>query len=132
MLKHATPPYVDARLGQYEEPDWEPLERLADDDPDVLGGFMWMNSIRLADGRELQAYKHCDTRRYLRLDDDLVAYAAHPDHDCDAYRPTTYAEALPPVFDFDGLAHIPAELQAGAQRLLDRLGLQPGRREDSI
>ena len=35
---------------------------------------MWMNALRLDDGRELQAYKHSETRRYLLLDENADAY----------------------------------------------------------
>ncbi|MBA2347718.1 MAG: hypothetical protein H0V81_05420 [Solirubrobacterales bacterium] len=63
------------------EPGWGPLERLTDDDPLLLGRFMWMGEVRLEDGRRLQAYKHIDTRRYLYLSDELDAfeYRGHPE-----------------------------------------------------
>jgi hypothetical protein len=62
----------EGRLGQYETPDWEPLRALLP--RGLCDGFMWMNSVQLDDGTELQAYKHIDTRRYLWLDDEAVAY----------------------------------------------------------
>ena len=63
------------------EPGWGPLERLADDDPLLLGRFMWMGEVRLSDGRRLQSYKHIDTRRYLHLSEELAAfeYRSYPD-----------------------------------------------------
>lgn len=67
------------------EPDWGPLERLAEDDPLVLGGFMWMFSVRLEDGRTLQAYKHHVTRRYLHLAGDLAAFEYHGDAEKEEY-----------------------------------------------
>jgi hypothetical protein len=56
------------------EPNWEPLERLAQAaaewgvqlDPD---DFMWMGSVVPAGGGvSIERYKHRDTRRYLNVD----------------------------------------------------------------
>jgi hypothetical protein len=50
-------------------PVWEPLERFAAAKGRVdPGGFMWMGSVHLDDGRVLEQYKAVETRRYLRLD----------------------------------------------------------------
>lgn len=57
-----------------QSPNWTPLERLAKAiqhlDP---ADFMWMGSAELR-GQTVQQYKHCDTRRYLNLDDGGHAY----------------------------------------------------------
>ena len=59
------------------EPDWEPLLALMA--PELVGWFMWMFPITLADGSRLDAYKHCCTRRYLYLDAELRAWAYRHD-----------------------------------------------------
>src|SRR5687768_4074852 len=59
-------------VGRTEAPEWAPLNALL---PEPLWvRFMWMNTVELDDGRDLHAYKHADTRRYLYLDTDAVAY----------------------------------------------------------
>jgi hypothetical protein len=63
-------------------PEWQPLLDLlaeaADDESRVLNDFMWMHSVRLEDGRLLQAYKHYWTRRYVHLDSDGNAFVYTP------------------------------------------------------
>ena len=81
------------RLGQFEQPDWQPLETLL---PDLLcRRFMWMNSVLLEDGRELQAYKHSDTRRYLWLDPAARTFESLGDH---GFRIMRRREAVEQVF----------------------------------
>jgi hypothetical protein len=40
----------------------------------LVGTFMWMFEVRLADGRPVHAYKHIDTRCYVHLDLACNAY----------------------------------------------------------
>jgi hypothetical protein len=83
----------EGRLGQYEKPNWEPLRSLL---PLCLcDGFMWMNSVRLNDGTEVQAYKHIDTRRYLWLADDASPYEYLGRN---RYRPMRSLDAVEEVF----------------------------------
>jgi len=60
-----------------DEPDWEPLIALMA--PELVGSFMWMFPVTLADGTRLEAYKHRWTRRYLYLDADLRAWGYRED-----------------------------------------------------
>lgn len=60
------------RISSIDQPDWGPLERFLP--LELCGPFMWMHAVKLDDGRELQAYKHSDTRRYLLLDTNADAY----------------------------------------------------------
>jgi hypothetical protein len=60
-----------------DEPDWEPLITLMA--PELVGSFMWMFPITLADGTRVEAYKHRWTRRYLYLDADLRAWGYRED-----------------------------------------------------
>jgi hypothetical protein len=60
-----------------DEPDWEPLLALMA--PELVGWFMWMFPITLADGTRVEAYKHRMTRRYLYLDADLRAWTYRQD-----------------------------------------------------
>lgn len=48
--------------------DWGPLESLARVGLVDPAEWMWMSATLLDDGRTLQAYKHCDTRLYLVVD----------------------------------------------------------------
>jgi hypothetical protein len=63
-----------------EQLEWAPLEQAMRasrrEDRDIMvGDFMWMGAVDLADGRRLHLYKHTDTRRYLRLDSEGHACA---------------------------------------------------------
>jgi hypothetical protein len=60
-----------------DEPDWEPLIALMA--PELVGSFMWMFPVTLADGTRVEAYKHRWTRRYLYLDADLRAWGYRED-----------------------------------------------------
>jgi hypothetical protein len=60
-----------------DEPDWEPLVALMA--PELVGWFMWMFPVTLADGTRVEAYKHQSTRRYLYLDADLRAWGYRED-----------------------------------------------------
>jgi hypothetical protein len=59
-------------VSQWETPNWRPLEELVG--LDLIRQFMWLFTIQLEDGTELEAYKHIDTRRYLHLADDGRAF----------------------------------------------------------
>lgn len=72
---------VNHRFDHDRSTDWRALEQFAavmgrhpdlpTVDPD---DFMWMGAATFADGRVVHAYKHCDTRRYLHLDEAGHAY----------------------------------------------------------
>ena len=69
---------IAGEVRQYREPDWTALQRLVE--LEVMGDFMWMHEIALADGTAVHAYKHHWTRRYLHLGDDGRAfYYVEPD-----------------------------------------------------
>jgi hypothetical protein len=53
---------------QGDHPNWEPLLALVGDV--LVGEFMWMFEIELADGVAVHAYKHIITRRYLHIAED--------------------------------------------------------------
>ena len=66
--------YGRARKGEvvnWNEPVWDPLLDVA---PEVVTEFMWMHEVKLRDGTRIQAYKHCDSRRYLHLSSDQQAW----------------------------------------------------------
>jgi hypothetical protein len=57
---------VTGRVTSIDEPDWSPLDGFLP--LKLCGPFMWMHAVELDDDRELRAYKHSETRRYLHLD----------------------------------------------------------------
>ena len=61
---------------QHDQPEWRPL--LAVVGRELVGWFMWMWEVELADGGRLHAYKHSGTRRYLYVDAAGRAYEEHP------------------------------------------------------
>lgn len=89
-----------AFAGEYvrcDEPDWEPLSRLAGGEALILDQFMWMGGVRLSDGRMVQAYKHFETRCYLHLADDLTPFE-YRGGDSESYLTSTLGIALREVF----------------------------------
>lgn len=50
---------------QFDEPDWEPLLNVVEQD--VVGDFMWMCEVELADGTRIHCYKHRWNRQSLHL-----------------------------------------------------------------
>ena len=46
----------------------------------LLGWFMWMFEVKLADGRKVHAYKHIVSRDYLHLTHDGRAFVFRPAH----------------------------------------------------
>ena len=71
-------------------PDWAPLADA------LLGWFMWMYEVDLADGRRVHAYKHQITRRYVFLTADGDAFEYRED---DRYREIELDDAFIRVFD---------------------------------
>jgi hypothetical protein len=57
-----------------DHPDWDPLTHA------LLGWFMWMFEVELADGRKVHAYKHIVSRDYLHLTHDGRAFVFRPEH----------------------------------------------------
>ncbi len=83
-------------------PLWAPLLAVVGS---LTDGFMWMYEVVLDDGRNLHAYKHCNTRRYLHLDTHRKAWACQHRPGRSMYRKVGLAGALSEVFaDWDGLA----------------------------
>ena len=85
----ATERTVRGEMGQYEQPEWKPLEEALADH--ILSQFMWMGEIRLETGEVLHAYKHRLTRRYLHLAADGTTYVYRGER---GYAPTDAAEAV--------------------------------------
>jgi hypothetical protein len=65
---------ITREMVQGERPDWDPLTHA------LLGWFMWMFEVELADGRKVHAYKHIVTRHYLHLTHDGRAFVFRPEH----------------------------------------------------
>lgn len=83
---------ADGWIASTDRPNWVPLEKFL---PAVLcGGFMWMHSVALEDGTELQSYKHSLTRRYLLLDDAGDAFEGL---DRGRYRRMRHSDAIEQV-----------------------------------
>jgi hypothetical protein len=78
---------------QGDTPNWRPLLELVGDA--LVGDFMWMFEVQLADGRQLHAYKHIDTRGYVHLDLDGKAFCYVPP---DRYRRVDVASVLTEAF----------------------------------
>lgn len=57
-------------------PNWAPAEQHV---PHLLSDLMWMGTEQVHD-RQIEQYKHCDTRQYLNLDQTGHAWdiAVHP------------------------------------------------------
>jgi hypothetical protein len=104
MAKRRRSIYKGARY-QGDTPNWEPLLSVLGEY--LTGHFMWMFEVALTDGTKVQAYKHIDTRCYVHLDSDGVAYVYE---DEDRYRRFDLAELLAAVFaPLPGLAGVTAE-----------------------
>jgi hypothetical protein len=91
---------IAGKMRQCHEPDWTALQRLIE--TEVMGDFMWMDEIALADGTAVHAYKHYWTRRYLHLGDDGRAfYYVRPDEDAgpDMYQEVEPRTAFESVFE---------------------------------
>lgn len=93
-------------VANYEVPDWAPLEGVLDEA--LVGWFMWMHEVRLADGTALHAYKHRATRRYLHL--DASGGASYYDDD-GAYVPLPLWRAIDAAFEsWPRLGGTPADM----------------------
>jgi hypothetical protein len=105
---------VSGWLASTDAPDWRPLEAFL---PMVLcSSFMWMHATALEDGTEPQAYKHSQTRRYLRLDQDADAWEIL---DRGRYRRMRHSDAIEQVLTSWWLLHhaAPDEREALEQAL---------------
>jgi hypothetical protein len=83
---------MPGRLGDADEPNWEPLLRVVGDG--LVEWFMWMCPVELADGTRLEAYKHRITRRYLYLDAGGGAWGYDEARGGARYRPMAVAAML--------------------------------------
>jgi hypothetical protein len=105
---------------QGETPDWGPLLDAVGED--VVGDFMWMFEVTLADGRKLQAYKHFHTRCYIHLDSNGEAFVYEPR---DRYRSMPVADVLAAVFlpllELPGIHGVSDEQVARSWAAVDRL-----------
>jgi hypothetical protein len=68
---------------------WAPLVRVVGEN--MARDFMWMFEVALECGVSVQAYKHIETRRYLHLNSDGVAYHYEPP---DRYRIVPIGQAV--------------------------------------
>jgi hypothetical protein len=80
---------VTGRVSSVDNPNWNPLEQFLP--LELCGPFMWMHALELEDGREVQAYKHSVTRRYVLLDANAAAYE---DLDHGRYRRMRHSDAI--------------------------------------
>jgi hypothetical protein len=70
---------ITGRVVNYEDPDWEPLARLAS--PYLMSSFMWMHELATRRGERFHAYKHIETRCYVHIDIEGKGLAYDPDLD---------------------------------------------------
>lgn len=109
--------YVRGEMTQGDRPNWKPLEDLVGDE--VVGDFMWMYEVELADENALQAYKHIDTRRYIHLDARGKAWGYRPE---DRYHRVDAADVLTEVFAIlPGLAGVTARQIRASYEVVERL-----------
>lgn len=88
---------ITGRIVQGGEPEWGPLLKIA---PEIIGDFMWMFEVELADGRRLDAYKHFFTRGYVHLDPEGNAFAyVDTGRPSDLYRPVDLVLQLEAVLE---------------------------------
>jgi hypothetical protein len=110
---------LQGRLSWSDTPEWSPLEATL---PDLLcGRFMWMHRVLLDGDREVEAYKHADTRRYLLLEEGAVAYE---DLGRGRYRVARLHDALEQAFGvWWVLRHATAEEREALRSALDSASL---------
>lgn len=116
---------IEGHCINYDMPRWGPLE-------DAVGyelacNFMWMERIRLSDGRDVEVYKHCDTRCYLHITPECEAFAYVADQHYRSLPLSTLIEAV--YRDWHLLGATPQELTAAkkvvkAVRLRERQAKQ--------
>ena len=114
---------IAGTLLQYDVPNWKPLEALVG--LELAGWFMWMHSIRLADGAVVNAYKHIATRRYLHLDGDQRAFVYTQQRD---YSEIARDRAILLAFEgWDSVTCVPPEefedIRAELWRAIERAGV---------
>jgi heme-degrading monooxygenase HmoA len=63
---------ISGTVTRWDRPTWTPLLDLVGFD--LVGWFMWMFELELADGGRVHAYKHIATRRYFHLAEDGRAF----------------------------------------------------------
>ena len=80
---------IKGEVVDWKNPEWDPLRDA------LLGWFMWMHVVELADGRRLHAYKHRMTRRYLHVTDTGQAFVCCGET---SYREIDLEEAVVAVF----------------------------------
>lgn len=106
------------RSTQGDRPDWQPL--LDAVGAVVTGDFMWMFEVELSDGTPLHAYKHVDTRRYVHLTPDGVAFVYEPP---ERYREIPLARVLTAVFaPLIGLAGVTGDQVEASWAAVERAG----------
>lgn len=102
---------------QGDSPEWGPLFQTVGEE--IVGDFMWMFEVELADGGRVQAYKHIDTRGYLHLDADGGAWLYESPQ---RYRSVPVADLLVDVIaGLPGLAGVTDEQIRASWRAVDRL-----------
>lgn len=105
------------RITERHVPNWEPLYDLVGEE--VVGDFMWMFQVELSDRTLLQAYKHIDTRRYIHLSSNGLAFAYEPPN---RYRSVPAVKVLVEVFaSLPVLAGVTAEQVDASRRAVQRL-----------
>ena len=80
---------IAGEMVEGEHSDRDPLTHA------LLGWFMWMFEVELADGRKLHAYKHIVTRDYLHLTHDGRAFVFRPER---SYQEVDLEEAVAGLF----------------------------------
>jgi hypothetical protein len=111
----------------YEVPDWAPLEGALDQA--LVGWFMWMHEVRLADGTTLHAYKHQATRRYLYL--GVSGGASYYDED-GMYVPLPVWRAIDAAFEsWPRLGGTPADMDLVTRARMQAVERERRRRTDA-
>lgn len=110
-------PSFTGEWAQGDSPNWQPLLEAVDEE--VTQDFMWMFEVTLSDGRQLQAYKHIDSRGYVHLASDGTAFVYEPP---DRYRPSDLAKVLTAVFSrMIGLAGVSGDQVAASWAAVERV-----------
>jgi hypothetical protein len=113
----ARPRTISGEITQCDTPEWAPLRYVVGDE--LAADFMWMCELRLADGRELQLYKHIYTRRSVHLHASGEAFAYVPRG---RYRSVPAADVLTEVFEtLPGLYGVTEDQIARSWTAVDRL-----------
>lgn len=114
---------IRGTFAQSDTPAWRPLEHLVG--YELVGDFMWMGEVELADSRRLQVYKHIYTRRSIHLDPDGAAFVYESR---ERYRPYPVSEVLAAVFaTLPGLWGVTEDQIARSWAAVERLEERSGR-----